>query len=386
MQSSSKKPPIIWSNVLVLGLPVLIAFTVVPWYGLTFGYDLFEWICFFILLTFCEMSITAGYHRLWSHKAYRAHPILQVIFALGGACALQNHCIIWASDHRRHHLFVDDNEKDPYSAKLGFWYSHFGWMIREYESVKDDLTNVDDLFKEPVLVWQKQYYLPLTLLMNLGVPLILGYINGDIWGSLLLLGFFRLVLSQHFTYLINSASHIWGSRQYDPEQTARDNSFIALFTYGEGYHNYHHTFPWDYRIGIKWYHYDPTKWLIKACSWLKITSNLRACSSWRQERTLIEAQYQSALAKCDKLIDPALWHKQLESEYQNLLQTLNHWTELKQQWYEKKSKNLQDKFYELDALPIQQRYNELKVRLQSQRKNWKTLIQDCSSLVKPRAT
>lgn len=386
MQSSSKKPPIIWTRLLVLGLPALIAFTVVPWYGLTFGYDLFEWICFFILITFCEMSITAGYHRLWAHKAYRAHPILQVIFALGGACALQNHCIIWASDHRRHHLFVDDNEKDPYSAKLGFWYSHFGWMIREYESAKDDLTNVDDLFKESILVWQKKYYLPLTLMMNLGLPLILGYINGDIWGSLLLLGFFRLVLSQHFTYLINSAAHMWGSRQYDPNQTARDNSFIALFTYGEGYHNYHHTFSWDYRNGIKWYHYDPTKWLIKACSWIKLTSNLRACSSWRQERTLIEAQYQNALAKCDKLIDPALWHRQLESEYRNLLQTLNHWTELKQQWYEKKSKTLKDKFHELDAPPIQQRYNKLKARLRSQRKSWKTLLQDCSTLAQPRAT
>ncbi|PCJ40934.1 MAG: acyl-CoA desaturase [SAR86 cluster bacterium] len=380
MQSSSKKPPIIWTNLLVLGLPVLITFTVVPWYGFTYGYDLFEWVWLFILITFCEMSITAGYHRLWSHKAYQAHPILKFVFALGGACALQNHCIVWASDHRRHHLYVDDNDKDPYSAKLGFWYSHFGWMIREYESVKDDFSNVDDLFKEPILVWQKKYYLPLTLLMNLGLPLLLGYLHGDIWGALLLLGFLRLVLSQHFTYLINSAAHIWGSRQYDPNQTARDNSFIALLTYGEGYHNYHHTFAWDYRNGIKWYHYDPTKWFIKACSWLKLTSNLRACSSWRQEITRVEVQYQSALAKCEKLIDPALWRKQLESEYQSLLQTLNHWAELKQQWYERKSKTLQDKFQELDAAHIQQAYNELKISLKNQRKNWNALLQDFSAL------
>jgi stearoyl-CoA desaturase (delta-9 desaturase) len=253
-------------------------------------------------------------------------------------------------------------------------------MIREYESVKDDLTNVDDLFNEPILVWQKKYYLPLTLLMNLGLPLFLGYIHGDIWGALLLLGFLRLVLSQHFTYLINSAAHMWGSRQYDPKQTARDNSFIALFTYGEGYHNYHHTFAWDYRNGVKWYHYDPTKWFIKICSWIKLTSNLRACSSWRQELTRVEAQYQSALDKCEKMIEAALWRKKLEAEYQSLLHTLNHWAEVKQQWYERNTKSLQNKLHELDAEHLQQAYIELKNSLNQQRKSWKALLQEFSTL------
>ena len=383
MQSTSKKPPILWINLLVLGLPPIVALTLVPWYGFSYGYDWFEWMWFLILLSFCEMSITAGYHRLWSHKAYRAHPLLRVIFALGGACALQNHCIVWASDHRRHHLFVDDNDKDPYSAGLGFWYSHFGWMIRDYESVRDDLSNVNDLFKDPVLVWQKKHYLLLTLAMNLGLPLLIGYLHGDIWGSILLLGFLRLVLSQHFTYLINSAAHMWGSRNYDPKQTARDNSFIALLTFGEGYHNYHHTFAWDYRNGIKWYHYDPTKWLIKACSWLKLTSNLRACSSWRQELTRVDAQYNTALAKCEKLLDPNKWRKQLESEYETLLQTRHHWAELKQQWYESKSQTLHDKLHELDAAHLQQRYIELKARLKEQRKSWKVLLQHFSAIPHP---
>lgn len=380
MQSSSKKPPIIWLNLLVLGIPPLVAVTLVPWYGITHGYDLFEWVWFLILISFCEMSITAGYHRLWSHKAYQAHPILKVIFALGGACALQNNCLVWAADHRRHHLHVDDNEKDPYSAGLGFWYSHFGWMIRRYESTKEDLSNVGDLFKDPVLVWQKKYYVPLTLLMNLGLPLLIGFIHGDIWGSLLLLGFLRLVLSQHFTYLINSAAHIWGSRNYDPRQTARDNGFIALLTFGEGYHNYHHTFAWDYRNGIKWYHYDPTKWLIKACSWVKLTSNLRACSSWRQERTRLEVQYQSALAKCEELLDPVKWRRQLETEYQSLMQTLNHWAEVRQQWVESKSRELHDKLHEFDMDHLHQHYQDLKIRLEQQRKSWKALLQNFAHL------
>lgn len=383
MQSDSKKPPIIWINLMVLGIPPLVTLIAVPWYGLTHGYDLFEWLWFLVLLSFCEMSITAGYHRLWSHKAYQAHPALRFIFALGGACALQNHCLIWAADHRRHHLYADNNEKDPYSAGLGFWYSHFGWMIRQYDSCKEDYSNVKDLFNDPVLVWQKRYYVPLTLLMNLGLPLLIGYIHGDIWGSLLLLGFLRLVLSQHFTYLINSAAHMWGSRHYDPKQSARDNGFIALLTYGEGYHNYHHTFAWDYRNGIKWYHYDPTKWFIKVCSWFKLTYNLRVCSKWRQERTRLDVQFHNAMAKCEKLLDPVKWSRQLESEYHNLLETLNHWAELKQQWVEAKSKTLHERLHELDAAHLQQRYQELKARLRVQRRNWKALLENFASVPHP---
>jgi stearoyl-CoA desaturase (delta-9 desaturase) len=239
LTNQNPKPPLRWVTLTVLGIPVLASLTLVPWYGLTHGYDLYEWAWFLALLTFCELSITAGYHRLWSHSAYKAHPALRFIFALGGACALQNDCLTWASDHRRHHLHVDDNEKDPYSANKGFWYAHFEWMIRDYEATREDLTNAKDLLKDPILVWQRKHYLVLMLLMNIGLPVLLGWLHGDIWGSLMLAGFLRLFLSQHFTYLINSAAHFWGNKTYDPKQTARDNWFIALFTFGEGYHNYH---------------------------------------------------------------------------------------------------------------------------------------------------
>jgi stearoyl-CoA desaturase (delta-9 desaturase) len=384
MSSDNSKPPIRWLNLAVLGIPPLVAVTLVPWYGFTKGYDRFEWISFIVLIAFCEMSITAGYHRLWSHKAYKAHPVMKFIFALGGACALQNDCITWASDHRRHHLHVDDNDRDPYSANRGFWYSHFGWMIREFESTKDNTSNVQDLLKEPILAWQRKHYLILLLLMNLGLPLLLGWLNGDIWGSLLLAGFLRLVLSQHFTYLINSAAHIWGSRSYDPAQTARDNWFISLFTFGEGYHNYHHTFAWDYRNGIKWYHWDPTKWLIRLCSWLGLTSELRRCSVYRQELTRLEVQYKNALQKCETLIDSMLWRKKLEQEYQQLIVTLNHWAELKQQWCQAKSAQLSSglhyKIQELDPESIRHRYRLLKIELQGKRRSWQALLNTFTAL------
>lgn len=384
MSSDNSKPPIRWTNLAVLGIPPIIAFTLVPWYGYNFGYDLIEWMWFLVLMIFCEMSITAGYHRLWSHRAYKAHPILKFIFALGGACALQNDCITWASDHRRHHLYVDDNDRDPYSAKRGFWYSHFEWMIRDYESTHVDLGNARDLLQEPILLWQRKHYLALLLLMNVGLPVLLGWIHGDIWASLLLAGFLRLVLSQHFTYLINSAAHVWGSRHYDPTQTARDNWFISLFTFGEGYHNYHHTFAWDYRNGIKWYHWDPTKWLIRTCSWIGLASDLRLCSAYRQELTRLEVQYNNALQKCEQLIDSLAWRKKLEQEYDQLVETLNHWAELKQQWYQVKSAQFSSDWHEnfpdLEPESLRLRYRQLKIELKNKRKNWQALLNTFTSL------
>ncbi len=388
---SNTKPPLRWLNLAVLGLPVLITLTVVPWYGIVHGYDAYEWIWAFVLLTFCEMSITAGYHRLWSHGAYKAHPVLRFIFALGGAMALQNDCITWASDHRRHHVNVDDEEKDPYAAIKGFWYAHFEWMIRDYPITREDTTNVKDLWKDPILVWQRKHYLALLLAMNVGVPVLLGLLHGDVWDSLLLAGFLRLVASQHFTYLINSAAHMWGQRNYDPAQTARDNWFIALFTFGEGYHNYHHTFAFDYRNGIKWYHYDPTKWLIRLCAWFKLASDLRMCSSYRVEMTRIAVQYKNALGKCAHLREHSHWHQRLESEYQKLQQSLTEWSEARQQWYHARSAAIGAEIqHDIEVLKarkealgielqhdlekLKARYVELKVQWKRQHQDWQKLL------------
>lgn len=373
MQTISSKPPIRWLVFTVLALPILISLTLVPWYGFTYGYDAYEWIWFLVLMAFCEMSITAGYHRLWSHSAYKAHPVLKVIYALGGACALQNDCITWAADHRRHHLHVDDNAKDPYSANKGFWYAHFGWMIRDYPSTREDLSNVKDLLKDPILVWQRKHYLVLLLVMNIGLPALIGYVHGDIWGSLLLVGVLRLVLSQHFTYLINSAAHFWGARTYDAEQTARDNWVIAIFTFGEGYHNYHHTFAWDYRNGIRWYHWDPTKWFIKACSWLKLTSDLRKCSSYRVEMTRIATQYKNAIKHCELLPQSADWRTRLEAEYEQLVNSLNAWSEAHQQWLSNSSAKLSDELHH-DIEVLRTRYEDVRGQLQLQRQKWRELL------------
>ena len=133
-------------------------------------------------------------------------------------------------------------------------------------------------------MWQHKNYLLLVLATNFGIPVLLGLVFGNVWGMLFLAGLLRLVLSQHFTFFINSLAHIWGSRPYTESNTARDNGFLALFTYGEGYHNFHHIFVSDYRNGIRWWHYDPTKWLIKSLSYLGLASKLRKTPDEKIER------------------------------------------------------------------------------------------------------
>ena len=113
-----------------------------------------------------------------------------------------------------------------------------------------------------MLAFQHRFYLPLALATNFGIPLLAGWAIGDVWGTFILAGVLRLVVSHHVTFFINSLAHMWGSRPYTEENTARDNPVLAFFTYGEGYHNYHHIFAHDYRNGVRWWQWDPTKWLI----------------------------------------------------------------------------------------------------------------------------
>ena len=154
MSNTNNKPPLDKINVAVfVGLP-LIALLAVPAWGIYHGYSLAQWLWALAFLYLNGMSITGGYHRLWSHKAYEAHPALKWFYALWGAGALQNSILIWASDHRRHHRHVDDNEQDPYSAGRGLWFRHMGWMLREYRTNEQDFSNAKDLQRDSMVMFQ----------------------------------------------------------------------------------------------------------------------------------------------------------------------------------------------------------------------------------------
>ena len=367
------KPPLSVLNISVLTLTPLLALTVVPVYGFYVGYDLFEWLIFFLFLSASGLSVTGGYHRLWAHRSYEAHVAIRLCYAIWGAASVQNSVFYWASDHRRHHRHVDDNDLDPYSAQRGFWHSHMGWMLRKYDPNAGDFSNIKDLQRDPVLQWQHKHYLALVLVTNLGLPLLIGYLHGKLWGTFLLAGLLRLVVNHHLTFLVNSLAHFWGRRPYSEANSSRDNSLLALFTYGEGYHNYHHHFQYDYRNGNEWWHFDPTKWLIKVMTWLGLTHKLQKASRFQIEKAKVERQFRQAL--CDLENQPqqeALRHL-LQHQYQRFIATLREWGKLKQEGYEAKRRALQKSVQSLD---LRLRRVELQHRLKVQRKQWRMLLDE----------
>ena len=375
--ASSPKPPLIVTNVLLFSLTSLAALTLVPWYGLTHGYATASWILCGAFLLANELSITAGYHRLWAHRAYEAHPILKVIYLTFGGMALQNSALIWCSGHRRHHLNVDDNELDPYSAGRGFWFSHIGWMLRDYPSGANDFSNIPDLRREQLLVLQHRFYVPLVLVTNLGFPLAAGYLVGDVWGTLLLAGVLRLVLSHHFTFFINSLAHMWGSRPYTEDNTARDNAVLAFLTQGEGYHNFHHIFAHDYRNGVRWWQWDPTKWLIAALQWVGLTRRLKRTPAYQIQRALLAKQFTRAQARLAQLPQASRLPAQIEQlrqriaqEYDAFVAAVGDWTRLKEQWLEDKKRAVIEHW---EQASFQRRLREIEQRLKSQRRRLRLL-------------
>lgn len=340
-ESRNTRPPLIWTTIIMFSLTALVAVTAVPWYGFTHGYSTSAWVAFGLFMVLSSMSITAGYHRLWAHRAYEAHRGVRVFMALWGACSLQNSILVWASGHRTHHRHVDDNERDPYSAGRGFWFSHIGWMLRDHPSGREDFGNAPDLLRDPVVMWQHRHYVPIALAMNVGLPVLLGLLFGNVLEMLLLAGFLRLFLSHHFTFFINSLAHVWGRRPYTDENSARDNGFLALLTYGEGYHNFHHLFQYDYRNGVRWWQYDPTKWLIATLSWMGLAGNLKRATDFKIQQAIVAMQFREARKRLSRVGgNVEKWRTVLEQEYQHFLSVLEQWKALKLNLYQQTRQQL----------------------------------------------
>jgi stearoyl-CoA desaturase (delta-9 desaturase) len=376
-QSTSVEPraPINWPAALVLSLSFVAAITVVPYWGLTHGFSAGAWI-FFVLFTGANgMAITGGYHRLWAHKSYEAHWSVRLLYMVFGTMSLQNSVFCWASNHRTHHLHVDDFDRDPYSVKRGFWFSHVGWMLRNYPSGSTDFTNIPDLRRDPMLQFQHRFYVPLTLATNIGFPLLAGWLVGDLWGTFLLAGILRLVWQHHVTFFINSLAHIWGSRPYTDENTARDNPVLAVITYGEGYHNYHHIFAHDYRNGVRWWQWDPTKWLIASLQYLGLTRRLKRTPEFQIQRALLAMEFKRAQEKLAKL--PSAGQSQIElvrqriaHEYETFHAAMAEWARVKEQWLEEKARAV---IQHWEHANFQERLREIERRLHSQRRRMRVL-------------
>jgi stearoyl-CoA desaturase (delta-9 desaturase) len=376
--SAAFRAPFNWAGGTMLIATFAVAVTVVPWYLWNYEVSLGAWLLALAFLAANGFSITAGYHRLWAHKTYNAHGSLRFLYMIFGAMALQNSALIWCSQHRIHHNDVDDVDRDPYSAKRGLWFSHVGWMLRNYPSAETDLSNVKDLQRDPLLAFQHKYYVPLAVAVNFGFVLLAGWLIGDVWSTFWIAGVLRLVLNHHFTFFINSLAHYWGKQPYTDTNSARDNPVLALLTYGEGYHNFHHIFAHDYRNGVRWWQWDPTKWLIATMSWLGLARNLKRVPNFQIQRAIIEMQFKRAQARLEKM--PATPHAgfakveefraRLAHEYDSFKHALAEWARLKDEWYAKKKEALAHKWEEAS---FRTRLREVEYRLKMQRKRMRLL-------------
>jgi stearoyl-CoA desaturase (delta-9 desaturase) len=239
----------------------------------------------FLYAVVCGLSVTGGYHRLFAHRAYRANRLVRASYLFFGAAAVQNSALAWCDDHRLHHARTD-TERDPYNIRKGFWWAHIGWVFHKMNA--RDPRRVPDLRADRLVLLQDRHLLAITILAGAVLPFCLGFVWGDPWGALLVAGFLRLVVQWHSTFAINSVAHVAGKQTYGTRTSARDSAWLAFFTMGEGYHNFHHTFPSDYRNGVRWHQFDPTKWLIGGLALVGLTAELKRTPPERIEKALEE--------------------------------------------------------------------------------------------------
>ncbi|KAF9235421.1 delta 9-fatty acid desaturase protein [Melanogaster broomeanus] len=229
-------------------------------------------------------GLTAGYHRLWTHRAYNATKTLEYILAILGVGVVEGSIAWWAR---------------------GLLYSHIGWMIFKPRR-KPGPADVSDLRSNPVVKWQHKYYLLLAFMMAIVVPTtVAGYGWGDWRGGFVWAGLLRLVFVQHSTFCVNSLCHWVGDQPYDDKLTPKDCVLTAVITMGEGYHNFHHQFPMDYRNGHKWHHYDPSKWFIWTCEKLGLATHLKTFSDNEVQKGELTIQLRNLRQKQDALSWPA---------------------------------------------------------------------------------
>jgi stearoyl-CoA desaturase (delta-9 desaturase) len=274
--------------------------TVIPIIGI-FGtalyiyYNGIVWQELLLLLTFwflSGMGITMGYHRLFAHSSYKTNIFVEWVLMILGSMAFENTILKWASDHRTHHSKAETKD-DPYSITEGFWHAHIGWILKNTPEEKSKVRGVKDLQEKSAIKFQNKYYFYIGGVIGFGIPLAIGFLYNRPLGALLWGGFLRVTLVHHATFFINSLCHYVGRRPYNFDSTARDSWFVSLFTFGEGYHNYHHTFQWDYRNGIKWFAFDPSKWIINILSFAGITHDLKTAQDyliWKNNLGSIKSQ------------------------------------------------------------------------------------------------
>jgi len=281
------------------------------------------------------LSITAGYHRLYSHRCFKANRLVEFFVLFFGSTTFQGSVLRWSYDHRMHHAHVDTDD-DPYTITKGFWYAHCLWLLDKPRKINSKV--VADLLQNKWVVWQHRHSKLAMIGSNALTTLFCGWLLRDYLGAFFLVMWARLFCIHHCTWFINSLAHTWGDQPFCKEHSAMNNFIISFLTFGEGYHNYHHTYANDYRNGVYWYQYDPAKWLIWTLSKIGMAWNLRRVDAFTIKKKMV-----------------------LEGK-NDLLNTV------KKLWYVKRD-DLEARIQELSDKMVDKitRFNELRARIQKVR-------------------
>lgn len=213
-------------------------------------------------------GVTAGYHRYFSHRAFKTNRVFQFLLAFLAQTSAQKGALWWAANHRHHHRFSDAEEDIHSPARKGFWWSHMGWILaKKYE--RTNYAAIKDFARYPELVWLNEHFLVPPL-----VALVVMWLVGG-WAWAFYGGVVSTVLLWHGTFTINSLSHIFGKRRYLTTDTSRNNFLLALVTMGEGWHNNHHFHQNTANQGWFWWEIDVTFYLLKGLSWFRVVTDLR---------------------------------------------------------------------------------------------------------------
>ncbi len=302
-------------------------------YATLHGFTLPTIILAVVFLFVTTFGISGGYHRLFAHATYEAHPILKIFYLLFGAASFESSALKWASDHRRHHAYIDEDQ-DPYNIKRGFWWAHIGWILTKDPS-SQGISKVGDLERDKWIKFQHEHYGAVAFATGLGLPWAIGWLLGDPWGGLIIAGFLRIVVFYHATFSINSVAHILGAQPYSDDDSSRDSWVTAFLTMGEGFHNFHHTFAADYRNGVNPWEYDPTKWILNGFTVVGLAKNLIRTpepvilkAKLRMQAKRAEARLQAHPIAAEKLRDAR----------EKLERMLDTWNAIKAEWAEERAR------------------------------------------------
>ena len=306
---SNYKQKIVWRNVIALSTLHLI--TIYSFYT-SLSNPFLQWNHLIIADIFGRLSglgILAGAHRLWAHRSYEASLSLRIFLMLLQTMALQNDIYDWCRDHRVHHKY-SDTDADPYNVRRGFFFSHMGWLLvrKHPEVIRKGLfylstgkliilllllfkigktIDLSDLWSDPVVRFQRRFYIPLVILFWGLIPTYISHLITDLplWECFVCTVIVRYVVSLHCTWTVNSLAHMYGYQMFDQSIEPRENRLVTYLSLGEGYHNYHHVFPWDYSASeLGWNRcFNLATLFIDFCAWLGLAKNLK-----KPDRKLIE--------------------------------------------------------------------------------------------------